>query len=165
MKEKFSHPFPGFLSYAIAVCHPVTRVNIAHAGCIVFDDLRLHSFPTFCRWNVHIRIDINFWSVLPTQPLDFPTLWTQGPFLSAVDVWTEIRQHLLHVVMNCTACIYFPVVWITEKFHSGEAIVHEYFVSNYFNFLNCSSTVPCVAVNACASHYSCFPRYTLMPYV
>jgi hypothetical protein len=41
-------------------------------GCIVFDDQRLHSFPTifevtFHWWNVHIRKYINFSFVLPTH--------------------------------------------------------------------------------------------------
>jgi hypothetical protein len=83
------HPFPGFLANAIAVCHPITQVNINHVGCIVIDNQRLHSFPafpevTFCRSNVHIRKGINFLFVPPTQPLHFPVLWCL--LFSVIDV-------------------------------------------------------------------------------
>jgi hypothetical protein len=46
MEEKFFHPFPGSLAYTVAVRHSVTQANIIHMGFIVFDDQRLHSFPT-----------------------------------------------------------------------------------------------------------------------
>lgn len=100
-----------------------------------------------------------------TQSLDFPTLWTQGLFFSAADVRTEIRQHLLPVVMNCTACNYFPVVQITEKFRWGEVIVCGYFVFNHSNFLNQFQHLYIgVAVTAALVTIR-FLRYTLMPYV
>jgi hypothetical protein len=67
--EDFFHSFPGFLANAVAVRHPITQVNITHTGCILFNDHRFPAFleVTFCRCNVHIREDINFSFVLPTQ--------------------------------------------------------------------------------------------------
>jgi hypothetical protein len=72
MEEEFFHSFPGFLSNAIAVCHPVTQVSVTHVGCVVFDDEWLYSFPTLpedtvCRWNRHIERVMNFSFVLPTD--------------------------------------------------------------------------------------------------
>jgi hypothetical protein len=38
MVEEFFHPVACFVAIAVAVCHPITQVNIAHIGCIVFND-------------------------------------------------------------------------------------------------------------------------------
>jgi hypothetical protein len=45
--------------------------------------------------------------------------------------WTEIRQHVLPVVMNWP---YFPLVQITEKPWQTEEAVYEYFVANSLDF-------------------------------
>jgi hypothetical protein len=46
MVEDFFCPLPGSLAYAVAVHHPVTK-SIEDIGHVVFNDQRLHSFPTF----------------------------------------------------------------------------------------------------------------------
>jgi hypothetical protein len=47
--EEFFRPFPGVLPSAVAVRNPITQVNVTSMGCAVFDDQRLHSFPTFLK--------------------------------------------------------------------------------------------------------------------
>jgi hypothetical protein len=115
-EEFFFHQFPGFLANAAVVCHPITQVNITHTGCIVFNDQRLHSFPTFPevtfrRWNVNITKAINFSFVLPTHSHQISQY--SGHRVSSFQSQmfrAEIREHLLPALKNCTACIYFPVV-------------------------------------------------------
>jgi hypothetical protein len=47
MEEEFFHTFLGFLVNTAVVRHPITQGNVPHTGCIVFNDERLHGFPTF----------------------------------------------------------------------------------------------------------------------
>lgn len=138
--------------------HPIRGILVNTVVCIVFNDDRLHS--TFRTWNVHIRNDFLQPLIPPfnTQPLDFPIPWIQCFLCSVIDVydWNWAASPSSCDELYCKHLFSCSIdQW---KLLCGEIIVHEYFVSNSFNFLN-HSMWEC---NIRASHVSfCFATYTV----